>query len=79
VTLTGHERAKLAVLHNKAFPSDLTKIKAGKGALGEFIATRHRRLRNGSQGAFKLKYDLACSVERRPHQGRMPMTVKAGP
>ena len=37
MTLTGHERAKLAVLHNKAFPSALTKIKAGKGALRECI------------------------------------------
>ena len=52
VTLTGHERAKLAVLHNKVFPSDLTKIKAGKGALREFITTRRRRLQNGSEGAF---------------------------
>src|SRR6516225_11017915 len=77
VTLTGHEWAEVAVLHNKAFPSHLTKIKAAKGALREFITTRRRRLRNGSQGAFKLKYDLACSVERRPHQGRMHMTVKA--
>jgi hypothetical protein len=49
---------QVAVLHNKAFPSDLTKIKAGKGALRHFITTRRRQLRNGSQGAFKLKYDL---------------------
>jgi hypothetical protein len=28
------------VLHNKAFLSDLTKIKAAKGALRELITTR---------------------------------------
>jgi hypothetical protein len=37
---TGHERVKVAVTHNKAFPSALTKIKAAKGALHELITTR---------------------------------------
>jgi CBS domain-containing protein len=77
LALTGHERVKVAVTHNKAFPSALTKINAAKGALRKFITRGRRRLSNGSQGAFKLKYDLACSVEGRPHRGRMPMTVKA--
>ena len=37
LALAGHERIKVAVTHNKAFPFALTKIKAGKGALREFI------------------------------------------
>jgi hypothetical protein len=57
-TLTGHGRAKVAVLHNKAFPFDLTKINAAKGAVRDLIAIRRRRSPNGWQGAFKLKYDL---------------------
>jgi hypothetical protein len=38
--MTGHERAKVAVLHNKAFASDLTKINAAKGALRQTYYTR---------------------------------------
>jgi hypothetical protein len=40
LALIGHERVKVAVTHNKAFPSALTKIKAAKGALCELITTR---------------------------------------
>ena len=40
LALAGHERVKVAVTHNKAFPSALTKIKAAKGSLREFITTR---------------------------------------
>jgi len=53
VTLIGHRRAKSCscCAAQQAFSSDLTKIKAGNGALREFITMRHRRLRNGSQGS----------------------------
>ena len=40
LALAGHEWVKVAVTHNKAFPSALTKIKAAKGALRELITTR---------------------------------------
>jgi CBS domain-containing protein len=76
LALTGHERVKVAVTHNKAFPSALTKIKAAEGALRELITTRAPPIIERFARRV-LKYDLACSVAGRPHRWRMPMTVKA--